>query len=75
MNYLVVAQNFINGDPEARSLFAYDTLNEAQIAFHSNLASARSNENISSVLCMVLLKNGVVNKQEYWERESAEVVE
>ena len=45
----------------------YDSLNEAEIAYHENMASAILNENINYVRCSVRNEYGQPNMQDTWE--------
>lgn len=67
--YLLQATNFLSSKDEARALFGYNNLDEVLSAFHSTLASAMANSDVSSCLCQVISHNGQATKTEYWERE------
>ena len=63
--------NQITTDKEgitAKSLFDYETFDEAVIVLHQVMASAMSNENVNHALCMIFNEAGTVLKVECWDR-------
>lgn len=60
---------------EAKGLFEYDSLNAAEIAYHSAMASAILNDNVLYARCRVINEYGMENMKDTWEAASAEVGE
>lgn len=54
----------------------YDTLDEAVIKYHSNIAADMQKEDMQSTLCMVINSVGGTysNLNTYWERKDTEAV-
>ena len=60
---------------EAKGLFEHNTLDEAEIAYHSAMASAILNENVLYARCRVINEYGGENMKDTWQAPSAEVDE
>ena len=73
MFYVLTIQRFMDDSAEARSLFGYNTENEAKAVLFSTMASSMANENIKQVICMVLNEVGATTKYERWNRIEEEV--
>ena len=59
----------------AKGLFEYNTLNEAEIAYHSAMAAAILNDNVLYARCRVINEYGGENMKDIWQAPSAEVTE
>ena len=68
MFYVLTIQRFMNENSEAKSIFSYNTEDEAKAVLFSTMASSMANENIKQVICMVLNDVGATTKYERWER-------
>lgn len=75
MFYLATFQRFLDGTPTAASLLGYNTQDAATIALYSTMASSMDNNNISSIMCMIINENGIVVRVERWERTPEAVEE
>lgn len=60
---------------EAKGLFEYDSLNAAEIAYHSAMASAILNDNVLYARCRVINEYGMENMKDTWQAVAAEVAE
>lgn len=72
MFYIVLIQKFMDGSPSAKALFEYDSKDTATSALFSTMASSMANNNIKSVLCMIIDDNGWTIKYEKWDRLATE---
>ena len=68
MFYVLTIQRFMDDSAEAKSIFNYNTENEAKAVLFSTMASSMANEKIKQVICMVLNDVGATTKYERWER-------
>lgn len=60
--YLLIVQN-----NSSQSVYAYDDLDDALSAFHSELAYRA--EGRTSTMCLISDYQGCVVKKEYWQKE------
>ena len=60
---------------EAKGLFEYDSLNAAEVAYHSAMASAINNDNVLYIRCRVINQYGMENMRDIWQAAGAEVDE
>lgn len=60
---------------EAKGLFEYESLDAAEIAFHSAMASAILNDNVLYARCRVINQYGMQNMVDTWQAEGAELDE
>ena len=73
MFYLVTIQNFEDASPSAKTIFEYDSKDTATITLFSTMASSMANENIKSVICLIMNEYGSTIKYERWERNPVPV--
>lgn len=52
---------------EAKGLFEYESLDEAEVAFHNTMASAILNENVLYARCRVINEYGMQNMIDTWQ--------
>lgn len=72
MFYVLTIQRFMDGSAEARSIFSYNTEDDARAVFFSTMASSIANQNMKQVICMILNDVGSTTKYERWERSLEE---
>lgn len=64
--YVVTIQNFLDQEmPSAKSIFEYETRNEAYAAYFYTLSSSVSNPEIDSVYCEMVNKNGGIADRKF----------
>lgn len=68
MFYVVTIQNFEDATPSAKAIFEYDSKDTATSTLFSTMASSMANENIKSVICLIMNEYGSTIKYERWER-------
>lgn len=68
MFYLVTIQNFVDASPSAKTIFEYDSKDTATSTLFSTMASSMANENIKSVICLIMNEYGSTIKYERWTR-------
>ena len=68
MFYLVEITTYLNGTPDAKGIYSYDTETDAVANFHSKMGGAMKNNNYASELVQVISGSGQVIKTEYWVR-------
>ena len=68
MYYLLEITTYNNGSPVGKGVYSYDSPDSALAAFHQKLAGAINNATYASELCMIIVGNGGVMRQEFWER-------
>lgn len=72
MYYMTQIQKFKDDTPTAIATFEYtgntpdEALNNAMIAYHSVLASSRSDSNIASIIAFITNEHGNQEIKEYW---------
>lgn len=57
-----------NDGTEAKALFDYNTFNDALLAYHSFMFSSMSNENIKSVIAVIIDSDTIPRIRDKWER-------
>ena len=57
-----------NDDTTTQALFVYDTYNDALLAYHSFMFSSMSNENIKSVIAVIIDSDTMPRIRDKWER-------
>ena len=57
-----------NDDTTAQALFVYDTYNDALLAYHSFMFSSMSNENVKSVIAVIIDSDTIPRIRDKWER-------
>lgn len=70
MYYLIEITKYNNGTADAYAVYAQQTLDDANAAFHQKMAGAIRNANYASEMCMIISAQGAVQRYEYWEREA-----
>lgn len=73
MFYVLTIQRFMDESAEARTLFGYNTEDEAKAVLFSTMASSMANQNMKQVICMVLNEIGATTKYERWGRVEEEL--
>ena len=68
MFYVVTIQNFVDASPSAKAIFEYSDKDTATSTLFSTMASSMANNNISSVVCLIMNEYGSTIKYERWER-------
>ena len=68
MFYLIEITNMKDGT-EPKAVWDKNSLNDAERQFHQTLASAMSNENVLSCLCMIIDSTGRTVKKEYYVKD------
>lgn len=64
--YVITIQNFLDPEvPSAKSIFEYETRNEAYAAYFYNLSSSVSNPEIDSVYCEMINKHGGIDDRKF----------
>ena len=58
---------------EAKALFEYNSINEAEAAYHSTMASSILSDNILFVRCRVINQYGMENMKDFWQAPSVEL--
>lgn len=71
--YIVLVKKYNDGTATKKSIYSYDTLDEAVASFHSQLAGTVGADTIDSVLCQVVNSVGGTVRSEYWKAEAKEV--
>lgn len=71
MYYQLEISTNLSGTP-AKAVYDRPTLDAATMAHHQAMASAMANENVKSILGMIIDEHGAIMRSEYWERETAE---
>lgn len=68
MFYIVTIQEFVDETPTAKAIFEYDNKDTATATLFSTMASSMANDNIASVVCLIMDEYGSTIKYERWER-------
>lgn len=75
MFFVVIIQHFIDGSPTAKAIFEHENQDTATSTLYSTMASSMANENILSVVCLIMNESGSTIKYERWERPKEETEE
>lgn len=67
--YVILAKKYNDGTADKKSIYVYQTIDEAVASFHSQLGGAVGASTIDSVLCLVINSVGGVLRSEYWKAE------
>lgn len=68
MNYFTLLVLTYQDDTETKkSLYTYDTLDEAVSRFHLSLGGYINGDNIATAMACVIDAKGSIKKSEYWE--------
>lgn len=70
--YLIEITTYVDGSPEGKGMYAYDTETDAVANFHSKMGGAMKNDNYATELLIVVNENGGIVKDEQFIRESEE---
>ena len=68
MFYLVEITTYLNGTPDAKGIYSYNTRDEAVAAYHNKMSGAMRNENYGTELLTVFAENGATVLSDYWVR-------
>ena len=66
MYYLIHVERFNDGHAEARSLFAYETFDEALSQMYGHQKAGIDTENVAMAMNGILTDGGVVMRMERW---------
>ena len=72
MFYVVLIQTFMDETPSAKAIYEYEDKDTATSTLFSTMASSMANNNISTVVCLILNEYGSAIKYERWERNPVE---
>lgn len=75
MKFYVIEISEGDSKVSGKSIYEYETLNEAVATFHSKLGTAMKSEQYTSELIMVINSEGGVHRQEKFVREVVPVEE
>lgn len=67
--YVILIKKYNDDTADKKSLYVYETIDEAVASFHSQLAGAVGASTIDSVLCLVINSVGGTLRSEYWKAE------
>jgi len=68
MNYFtLLALTYQDGADAKKSIYTYDTLDEAVSRFHMSLGGYINGDNIATAMACVIDAKGSIKKSEYWE--------
>lgn len=67
--YVILVKKYNDGTADKKSLYVYQTLDEAVASFHSQLGGAVGASTIDSILCLVVNSVGGTIRSEYWQAE------
>lgn len=71
--YVILAKKYNDGAADKKSIYVYQTIDEAVASFHSQLGGAVGASTIDSILCLVINSVGGTLRSEYWQaKETAE---
>lgn len=71
-HYLIEITTYVDGSPEGKGIYVYDTETDAVANFHSKMGGAMKNANYATELLIVINENGGIVKDEQFIRESEE---
>lgn len=71
--YVLLVKKYNDETATKKSLYTYDTLDEAVASFHSQLGGAVGADTIDSVMCQVVNSVGGTVRSEYWEAADEDV--
>lgn len=66
--YMIIIQNFNNGNPSAKAIYEYSVYDEALSTLYSTMVSALATEIIKDVTCLIMDEYCNITKSERWER-------
>lgn len=69
--YVILVKKYNDGTADKKSLYVYQTLDEAVASFHSQLGGAVGASTIDSILCLVVNSVGGVIRSEHWKAEES----
>ena len=67
MYYLI--EKTVTTEGTAKAIWDKETETDALVGLHQTCASAMSNPDVTSCLCMIINESGAVMRHEYWQRE------
>ena len=67
--YVILAKKYNDGTADKKSIYVYQTIDEAVASFHSQLGGAVGASTIDSILCLVINSVGGTIRSEYWQAE------
>lgn len=67
--YVILVKKYNDGTADKKSLYVYETLDEAVASFHSQLGGAVGASTVESILCQVVNSVGGTLRSEYWKAE------
>lgn len=67
--YVILAKKYNNGTADKKSIYVYQTIDEAVASFHSQLGGAVGASTVDSILCQVINSVGGTIRSEYWKAE------
>lgn len=70
--YVFLAKKYNDGTADKKSIYVYQTIDEAVASFHSQLGGAVGASTIDSILCLVINSVGGTLRSEYWKAETTE---
>lgn len=69
MNYYEIEIQVNKEGTESKGMYSYDSKDKAVAVFHQKMASGMNNENLATVLNMVINEHGGTEVREYFERQ------
>lgn len=67
--YVILAKKYNDGTADKKSIYVYQTIDEAVASFHSQLGGAVGASTVDSILCLVINSVGGTIRSEYWKAE------
>lgn len=67
--YVILVKKYNNGEADKKSIYVYQTIDEAVASFHSQLGGAVGASMIDAILCLVINSVGGILRSEYWKAE------
>lgn len=67
--YVILSKKYNDGTADKKSIYVYQTIEEAVASFHSQLGGAVGASTIDFILCLVINSVGGVLRSEYWKAE------
>ncbi len=67
--YVILVKKYNDGTADKKSLYVYQTLDEAVASFHAQLGGAVGASTVDSILCLVVNSVGGTIRSECWKAE------
>lgn len=67
--YILLVKKYNDETATKKSIYSYETLDEAVASFHSLLGGSVGSDTIDSILCQVVNSVGGTIRSEYWKAE------